>query len=181
MRIPVFLSHPTPYNTKQKEFIEKLKNILKDRGLEPRTLGVTDYNMTAPLTTIRRLMLESNGVLCVALKRYYIEKGITNKDSDLDREERDISNKYITSPYCQIEPAMGFQLGLPILILREKDVIDDGLLEKGVLGIYMPSEIDLSKSPEEYFDNEEIKSLLDEWGSYVRSVAKNKGNPPKLY
>lgn len=39
MRIPVFLSHPTPYNTKQKEFIEKLKNILKDRGLEPRTLG----------------------------------------------------------------------------------------------------------------------------------------------
>ncbi|WP_455629538.1 hypothetical protein [Megamonas funiformis] len=76
---------------------------------------------------------------------------------------------------------MGFQLGLPILILREKDVIDDGLLEKGVLGIYMPSEIDLSKSPEEYFDKDEIKSILDEWGSYVRSVARNKGNPPKLY
>lgn len=79
MRIPVFLSHPTPYNTKQKEFIEKLKNILKDRGLEPRTLGVTDYNMTAPLTTIRRLMLESNGVLCVALKGIILKRELLIK------------------------------------------------------------------------------------------------------
>ena len=38
MRIPVFLSHPTPYNTKQKEFIEKLKDILKDRRFKPEEL-----------------------------------------------------------------------------------------------------------------------------------------------
>jgi len=37
------------------------------RGLEPRTLGVTDYDMDAPLKAIRRLMLESNGLITIAL------------------------------------------------------------------------------------------------------------------
>lgn len=46
----------------------------------------------------------------------------------------DISNKWLTSPYCHIEAAMVFQIELPVLVFREKGVIDDGILEKGVLG-----------------------------------------------
>nr|VFJ88362.1 MAG: hypothetical protein BECKLFY1418A_GA0070994_100411 [Candidatus Kentron sp. LFY] len=42
------------------------------RGLEPRTLGVTDYDMDAPLKAIRRLMLESNGLITIALRRSLI-------------------------------------------------------------------------------------------------------------
>jgi len=42
------------------------------RGLEPRTLGVTDYDMDAPLKAIRRLMLESNGLITIAFKRALI-------------------------------------------------------------------------------------------------------------
>lgn len=33
---------------------------------------------------------------------------------------------------------MDFQLGLPILILRDKSVISDGILEKGVIDNFMP-------------------------------------------
>ncbi len=60
MRISVFLSFPKPCFGKQKEFIERTSQFLKDRGFEPRTLGVTDYDMDAPLKAIRRLMLECN-------------------------------------------------------------------------------------------------------------------------
>jgi hypothetical protein len=38
---------------------------------------------------------------------------------------------------------------LPILIFREKDVVDDGILEKGIVGLYMP-EFDLDK-PFDYY------------------------------
>jgi hypothetical protein len=51
-----------------------LKSILKNRGFEPRTLGVTDYDMQEPLTAIRRLMLESNGLLTIAFRRGFIKK-----------------------------------------------------------------------------------------------------------
>jgi hypothetical protein len=48
---------------------------LRGRGLEPRTLGVTDYDMDAPMTAIRRLMLESNGLITVAFRRTEVRDG----------------------------------------------------------------------------------------------------------
>ena len=54
MKDSVFLSYPKPYLEKQKQFIEKVVSYLENRGLQPRTLGVTDYDMDAPLTAIRR-------------------------------------------------------------------------------------------------------------------------------
>ena len=79
-------------------------------------------------------MLEFNGLLAIALKRTHIEKGYQYKNKKL----QDINNKWLTSPYCKNEPAMAFQLGLPILILRDKSVISDGILEKGVIDNFMP-------------------------------------------
>ncbi len=60
MKTSVFLSYPKPFSTEQQSFIGELSLYLQSRGLEPRTLGVTDYDMDAPLRAIRRLMLESN-------------------------------------------------------------------------------------------------------------------------
>ena len=65
MKDSVFLSYPKPYLEKQKQFIEKVVSYLENRGLQPRTLGVTDYDMDAPLTAIRRLLLESNGLIAM--------------------------------------------------------------------------------------------------------------------
>lgn len=74
MRIPVFLSYSSPYTEEQKSFIREVNNHLRNRGLEPRTLGTTDYDLDEPLTAIRRLMFESNGLLAIAFKRYYVEE-----------------------------------------------------------------------------------------------------------
>ena len=90
--------------------------------------------MDAPLTAIRRLMLESYGLVTIAFRRSWIETGKGKPKSDIGEKEYDVSNKWLTSPYCQIEPAMAFQLGLPVLILREKGVIAEGILEKVFLG-----------------------------------------------
>lgn len=178
--IPVFLSYPRPFTRQQKKFIDKLRAYLCERGLEPKTLGVTDYDMDAPLKAIRRLMMESNGLLAVAFRRGYIEKGCIKPKSDIGEVESDITDSWFTSPYCQIEPAMAFQLGLPVLLLREEGVVADGILEKGVLGIYMP-EFSLECSFENYFETSEFKQLLGKWEGHVRAVIEKKGNPPQLF
>ncbi len=179
MNIPVFLSYPKPYLYRQEEFINRISNYFQNRGLMPRTLGVTDYDMDAPLSAIRRIMLESNGLVTVAFRRSFIESGVVKPDGELGCEY-DISNNWLTSPYCQIEPAMAFQLGLPILILRENGVIPDGILEKGVLGIYMP-EFNLDCNLDDYFKSPEWNQIIQKWEGYVRVVAENKGRPPILY
>lgn len=180
MSSSVFLSYPKPYLKRQKEFIDRVICYLEERGLHPRTLGVSDYDMDAPLTAIRRLMLESNGLVAIAFRRSLIEQGIGKPASDIGQKEYDLSGQWLTSPYCQIEPAMAFQLGLPVLILREKGVLAEGVLEQGVLGVYMP-EFDLDSNLDDYFKSKEWTQIIIKWECYVRKVVDNKGKPPMLY
>ena len=133
----------------QQDFVDKISEYLHSRNIAPRTLGVTDYDMNEPLTAIRRLMLESNGLLTIAFRRAFVETGMNKPGSDIEEESVAINNQWITSPYCQIEPAMAFQIGLPILVLREQGVMADGILEKGVAGIYLP-EFNLSVPTNKY-------------------------------
>ncbi|WP_196595912.1 hypothetical protein [Pectinatus frisingensis] len=179
-KIPVFLSYPVPHMQKQKAFIDSLINQLNNSNLLSLTLGTSEYTMDAPLIGIRSLMLSSNGFICVAFRRTYIEKGVSNYGSDIaDRRERSIEGKWITSPYSQIEPAMALMLGIPILILRESGVIEDGILEKGASGIYLP-EFNLEDGSN-YFGSDEWNALFKQWEHRVISVKDNKGELPKYW
>jgi hypothetical protein len=75
---------------------------------------------------------------------------------------------------------MAYQLGLPILILREEGVLAEGLLEKGVVGTYMP-EFSLDGDPVQYLHSPEWNALIGKWEGYVRAVVDSKGRPPKLF
>jgi hypothetical protein len=181
MRISVFLSYPTPCFSRQQEFISRISEFLKSQGFEPRTLGVTDYDMDAPLKAIRRLMLESNGLITVAFRRTFIEKGALRYRTDINElQETPIEGKWMTTPWSHIEAAMAYQLGLPILIFREKGVVDDGILERGVVGLYM-SEFDLDNLRADYFSSAEWSGIIGKWAGYVRAVVEKKGSPPQLY
>src|SRR5687767_12042621 len=129
-QIPIFLSYPKPCLLSQQKFIDHLTAYLKSSGISPRTLGVTDYDVEAPLNAIRRLMIESNGLITVAFRRTFVQDGTMRFGTDLPGvESRKIAGQWLTSPWSQIEPAMAYQLGLPILILRESNVLDEGILE----------------------------------------------------
>lgn len=181
MGISVFLSYPKPCFGRQKAFVERIYGYLSERGFGPRTLGVTDYDMDAPLTAIRRLMLESNGLLTIAFRRTYVKKGTARLRTDIKTlREEPIDDIWLTTPWAHIEPAMAYQLGLPVLILREKGVLADGILEHGVVGLYMP-EFDLDAPVKDYFLTAEWKGIIGKWEGYVRAVVDRKGRPPELF
>lgn len=181
MNISVFLSYPKPIQEPQRRFVEQVSSYLCSRGLLPRTLGVTDYDMDAPLKAIRRLMLECNGLITIALRRTHIAEGAVNFRADVETiEERQVRGVWLTSPWAQIEPAMAYQIGLPVLIFREHGVVDDGVLEKGVVGTYMP-EVDLDQDLTAYFKSAEWNGIVGRWEGYVRAVVDKKGSPPVLF
>ncbi len=180
MKIAVFLSYPKPYLRQQEEFLQKTFSYLDNRGLAPRTLGVTDYDMEAPLKAIRRMLLECNGLISIAFRRSLVIRGTSRPNTDLpDLAEQSIDNTWFTSPWSQIEGAMAYQLGLPIILFREKGVIAEGILERGILGLYMP-EFDVSESSK-YFETIEWSEVMGKWEGYIRAVVEKKGNPPQLY
>lgn len=180
MKIPVFLSYPKPITSQQETFLQRTSSYLESRGLAPRTLGVTDYDMEAPLKAIRRMLLECNGLISIAFRRSLIVRGAFRFGTDLSAlVEQPLDNTWLTSPWSQIEGAMAYQLGLPILLFRETGVRAEGIFEKGVVGLYMP-EFDVSKA-EHYFNTLEWNEVMGKWEGYVRSVVEKKGNPPQLY
>jgi hypothetical protein len=87
---------------------------------------------------------------------------------------------WLTSPWSHIEPAMAYQIGLPILLLRESGVRVDGMLEPGTAGVYMPT-FDLSVPLDTYFSSAEWNDLIWKWERRVRTVVERKGQPPILY
>jgi hypothetical protein len=180
-KISIFLSYPKPCMDEQQQFIDRVYDYLDSRGFAPRTLGVTNYDMDAPLKAIRRLMLESNGLITVAFRRTFIHQGTSNYRTNVaNLEAFPLNDQWLTSPWAHIEPAMAYQLGLPILLLKEQGVIEEGLLQKGVAGTYMPV-FNVNGSLDEYFSSPEWNDLIWKWEGQVRSVVDKKGNPPQLF
>lgn len=177
MTTSIFLSYPKPFTSEQGKFVSKLCDHLEKRGYTPRTLGVTDYDMDAPLKAIRRLMLESNGIITIAFRRTHVAEGFSKPET---KEQYPVSGLWLTSPWSHIEPAMGYQIGLPVLIIRESGVLEEGVLERGIIGTYMP-EFDLHGSATEYLESIEWNQLFRKWENQVGAVVENKGNPPSLY
>jgi hypothetical protein len=179
MGISIFLSHPTPHLNKQKLFLEKIESYIKRQGLDACTMGTSNYDMDAPLAGIRRLMIGCCGLLAVAFKRARAETLENRSGADLPGDSATmLRDVWLTSPFVQIEPAMAYQLGLPILVLRERGVLAEGLLERGVTGLYCP-EFDCSE--EMPFELSVSKSVVDQWVGRVRNAYDSRGAPPKLY
>lgn len=179
-RIPVFLSYGRPITSSetssQQIFINRLCEYLISRGLEPRTFGVSDYSLSEPLPAIKRVMLETNGLLAIAFARDFAETYVYRKG---DKDETNFTKVWFSTPYTQIETAMAFQQGLPIFMARQNLVSDDGrisgVLEKGVLDLRIPS-FDV-EHPDTFFNSEEFKQIINMWENQVRNYHNRKGFP----
>jgi hypothetical protein len=179
VKYPVFLSCPKPFMKSQEEFLVSVEEQLRANDLEPRTLGRSDYDMDAPLEGIRRLMVGCCGLIALTFRRTFIEKGTERLGSDNGGSEVSRDGSWLTSPYCHIEPAMAFQIGLPLLLWRESGVLADGALDRGAMGASMP-EFDLTGSTPD-LDHASWRQPFRIWMSRVEAVYRNRGAPPRLY
>jgi hypothetical protein len=172
--IGVFLSYSSPINREQQRYLESVTDFLRSHHLDPLTLTKSNYDMDAPLAGIRRLMVGSCGLLALAFRRSWAGELEIRKGTDLPgMASSSRSDVWFTSAYSQIEPAMAYQLGLPILILREKGVYPEGVLEQGVTGMSLPEFEIAGGDP----DLRPLESIIFQWMGRVRNVYDKRGNP----
>lgn len=163
-RIPVFLSHPSRLNVVQQQFVDAIIRKIRKELLFPRTLPITEQYPETPLTNIRRMILSSYGMVSLNLQQQRVNIIENNLFQPIG------TTVWQGSPFAQIEPAMAYQYGLPLLLIRETGVEQNGIWSFGI-GPFLILEWDsTAQNPiETFFERNDWKSIFQNWTCHVRS------------
>jgi hypothetical protein len=124
----VFISVGTPANERQEAFIRAVEDRLRSEGLVPHTVGRNTFSSDAPLKAVTELMDKCSGAVVIALERSFFPKGLQKRGGP---EESAIANVKLPTPWNQVEAAMAYARGHPLLIVVENGLKSEGLLERG--------------------------------------------------
>lgn len=155
--INVFISHPTPYNKHQEKFLSLIEDELKKYELNPTNLGKNNWDFRSPLKPIKEIMDTCVAAIVIGLERYHSYIGY---EKELSSSSKELIHKYSSSPWIQIEAGMAYQAGLPILILKEKKLYSEGILDPQISDSFV-FEFDIKKLQKTL--TPELKNIILSW------------------
>lgn len=124
----VFLSVGSVANDEQEAFVQAVESRLRSEGLTPRTVGRNYFSSEAPLKTVTELLDKCTGTVVIALERTHFPSGIERRNGP---RETSLAQTSFATPWNQIEAALSYGRGLPLLVIVAKDIRSEGLLEPG--------------------------------------------------
>jgi hypothetical protein len=124
----IFVSVGRTSTPAQEQFVSAIEDRLRAEGLTPRTVGRNTWTSGAPLKKVVELMEECAGVVIIALERTYFPTG-TERRGHPDAVA--LSDVRLPTPFNQVEAAMAYCHGHPLLVILEEGVRGEGLLERG--------------------------------------------------
>ncbi len=124
----IFISVGGTANEKQESFVSAIESRLKSEYLIANTVGRNKFSCDSPLKTIVELLDECSGTIIIALERTYFPMGIEKRGG---RMESTISDVKFPTPWNQIEAAMAYSKGQPIMLIIEDGLRNEGLIEQG--------------------------------------------------
>lgn len=124
----IFVSVGGTATEEQEDFVKAVEERLRSEGMVPCTVGRNTFSADAPLKAVQQLLGTCSGTVVIALERYYFETGIEKRGGP---RETELSKVKLSTPWNQIEAAMSYAYDLPLMVLAEHGVKNDGLLEHG--------------------------------------------------
>ncbi len=124
--VPVFLSVGTPHRLDQVQFLYLLREKMRALGVELRTLTAAVFDENSPFYQLADILAECQGVLVVGLERSH---AYTVFEKEHSLEETLQKDRYIPTAWNQIEGSMAAALKLPVLVLRDKRLVEEGIFE----------------------------------------------------
>ncbi len=126
--LDVFVSVGGTSNNEQEVFVGAVEDRLRSEGLIPHTVGRNTFSADAPLKTVTELLDRCAGAVVIALERSFFPSGIDKRGGP---KESQLSNVKLPTPWNHIEAAMAYSRGLPLLVIVERGLKSEGLLEHG--------------------------------------------------
>ncbi len=168
MNIPVYLSHATPHTKKHEMLLEKMMGICAERGLECVAIKSCDIRTNDSVSAIKEKMKNCYGLVAFACERRLLKDAVNKNGADLPGlSESRIEEKKETTPYIQIETAIALAYDLPVAVFKEKDLIEEGVLEPYCAGITGPSfDID----DESFFESKQFEEAMDAFALEVKQT-----------
>lgn len=169
-KILVFLSRPNPFLEKQQYFIEKLQEQFKKYNIQTVTLQADNYDLTDSLNYLKGMIKQCYGIAIIGFKQIFIDKGSKKrggKDNPqfFHSDEIDISGQSLTSPFCHIEGTIGLLNDLPLLIINEDGIREEGIIKGGKF-CTKTQKFDLSNI-DQFFNNKTVEQQIAVWAGKV--------------
>lgn len=164
--IIVFLSRPNPFIDEQQLFINKLQKKLSVFSIKTVTLQADNYDLTDSLNYLKGIIRQCYGIIVIGFRQIFIEKGCKKRGGRKNPlfyypEEIDISGQSITSPFCQIEGTIGMMYDLPLLILNENGIREEGIIKGGKFSIKTKS-FSLNNI-DDFFNDQTVEQQISVW------------------
>lgn len=166
--ISVYLSVGTPHNDIQTQYLQRLRNVLEGLNIKTETLGSTFWSVKKPLSPIQKRMTEVSGCIVLAMERFYAVEGLYKRGS---KDERRVEKAMYPTPWSQIEAAMAYQVGLPILMLKDKSLCGEGMFDPTTHDWFI---VEINPEQPEELETGLVHSLLESWTEEVRAFYTNK-------
>lgn len=157
----IFVSRPNWIPKEFKIGINSFYNLLKANGLNPRTIGQTDFPSKSPLDEVISLLHKCEGTIVLGIPQIEIKNG-TIKGEKLDNELQ------LGTEWNHIEAALSHSLNLPLLVVHHKTIVR-GIFDRGASNSYL-HKVDMIDSNWAISDG--ISGALLNWKTELRSPAK---------
>lgn len=165
-KILVFLSRPNPFLENQNEFLSKFKKLLSNYDIETITLRADNYDLTDSINYLKGMIKQCYGMVIIGFKQIFVEQGTKKKDA-IDSplffrsKEENVSGQALTSPFCHIEGTIGILNDLPLLIINELGVREEGIIKGGKFSS-KTNPFNLSNI-DDFFNDETVKKQISVW------------------
>jgi hypothetical protein len=165
----IFLSVGSGLSNSQERFYGELRDTLRSRGLNPRTLGRTDYLPdNEPLDGISQVLDECHGVIVLALERSHIQVLVDRPGTTRERTYRDVR---LPTVWNQIEATMAYAKRLPLLVIVDERLRSEGLLEERYDWLVLRVSLE-SKA----FASPHVNGVLTQW---IAGLQTSQAPPPR--
>lgn len=164
MPAKVFLSVGSTANSTQEDFVQLMEQFLEANDLTPQTVGRSYFSSKQPLAAIDELLQECAGTVIIAYERIHLGTAVEKRGSP---KEKPLDGLNLPTVWNQIEATMAYTLGHPLLVLVEKGLKYEGLLEEGNDGFVQ--EIDLDKP---VFENRMFQGVFADWKKRIEQYKK---------
>jgi hypothetical protein len=160
MKIPVFVSCPTKLSRQQIASRKIIIRELEKFGLEPRTLGTSDYPTDCPLREVYLLARKCSGGIILGFEQFRANKGFWTGQNKTYLK----GSIGFPTPWNQLEAGILFSLQIPLMVFKE-DSIAGGVFDKGVTDVFIHKMPSVSMSKDE---KDSLSAIFLKWQTSVR-------------